>query len=292
VSTLNAAPAGSEVAITIDDLDMDADDTPRLDLEARNSAILATLRRHGLQAALFVCGMRVDNAVGARQLRQWGDQGHLIGNHTYSHIPYSTTSFEAFSADTLRCENLIKGVRGFHRRFRYPELKEGRTRDQRDRLRAFLRSHGYGMGYVTIDASDWAIDARLRKHLAANPKANVAPYGAFLLEHIWARARFYDDLARQVLGRPIRHTVLLHHSLLNALFLDDLVRMFQSRQWRVIDADEAFRDPVFQREPDIVPAGESLVWALAKETGRFESLLRYPGEDGPYEDARMDELGL
>ena len=55
--------------------------------------------------------------------------------------------------------------------------------------------------------------------------------------------------------------------------------MFASRGWSVIDADKAFRDPVFQREPDIVPAGESLVWALAKETGRYEALLRYPGED-------------
>jgi peptidoglycan/xylan/chitin deacetylase (PgdA/CDA1 family) len=291
-SALGATASGSEIAITMDDLDVNADDTPRLDLEARNTAILDTLKRHHLQAGMFVCGMRVDNAVGARHMRQWGQQGHLIGNHTYSHIAYSTTSFERFSADTLRCERLIEAVPGFQRRFRYPELKEGRTREQRDRMRAFLRAHGYSMGYVTIDASDWAIDLRLRKRLAKDPSADVAPYGAFLLEHIWNRARFYDDLARQVLGRPVRHTVLLHHSLLNALFLDDLLNMFKARQWRLIDAEVAFADPLFKREPDIVPAGESIVWALAKETGRYDSLLRYPGEDSPYEDPRMDELGL
>jgi hypothetical protein len=33
-------------------------------------------------------------------------------------------------------------------------------------------------------------------------------------------------------------------------------------------------------------------WALAKETGKFEKLLRYPGEDGDYETARMDKIGL
>ncbi len=281
-----------EVAITIDDLDVNADDTPLLDLEARNAAILATLRRHRLRVALFVCGMRVDNAAGERHLDQWSRAGHLIGNHTYSHIPYSVTPFERFSADTLRCEALIKGVPGFRRLFRFPALKEGATREQRDRMRTFLRQHGYRMGYVTIDASDWAIDARLRKGLAADPGAAVAPYRAFLLEHIAQRARFYADLARQVLGRPIRHTVLIHHSLLNALFLEDLLQMFAASGWRVIDADEAFRDPVFEREPDIVPAGESLVWALAKETRRFDAILRYPGEDSRYEDPRMDELGL
>jgi hypothetical protein len=55
---------------------------------------------------------------------------------------------------------------------------------------------------------------------------------------------------------------------------------------------DAFRDPVFKQEPKIVPAGKSLVWALAKESGRFEDRLRYPGEDGEYEKARMDALGL
>jgi peptidoglycan/xylan/chitin deacetylase (PgdA/CDA1 family) len=286
------APSGSEVAITIDDLDMNADDTPQLNLEDRNAAILATLRRHRLRAALFVCGMRVDNDIGKRQLHEWGRQGHLIGNHTYSHIPYSTTTFERFAEDTLRCEDLIRGVPGFRRLFRFPALKEGATREQRDRMRAFLRGNGYRMGYVTIDASDWAIDARLRKRLDADSGADVAPYRAFLLDHIWQRAQFYDDLVRRVLGRPVRHTLLIHHSLLTALFLEDLLQMFAARRWRVIDADEAFRDPVFEREPDIVPAGESIVWALAKETRQFETLLRYPGEDSRYEDPRMDQLGL
>jgi peptidoglycan/xylan/chitin deacetylase (PgdA/CDA1 family) len=287
-----AEAGGSEVAITIDDLDVNADDTPRLNLEERNIAILQTLRRHRLQAALFVCGMRVDNEVGQRHLREWGRQGHLIGNHTYSHIPYSTTTFEKFSADTLRCEALISGVHGFRRIFRFPALKEGATREQRDRMRSFLREHRYRMGYVTIDSSDWALDARLRKRLDRDPQADVTPYRNFLLEHIWQRAQFYDGLARAVLGRPVRHTMLIHHNLMTALFLDDLLQMFAARGWHVIDAGRAFRDPVFDREPDIVPAGESLVWALAKATGRYEAVLRYPGEDDVYENPRMDELGL
>ena len=33
----------------------------------------------------------------------------------------------------------------------------------------------------------------------------------------------------------------------------------------------------------MLPAGQSLVWSLAKADGSFEKLLRYPGEDGDYE---------
>jgi hypothetical protein len=68
--------------------------------------------------------------------------------------------------------------------------------------------------------------------------------------------------------------------------------MYESRGWKLIDAERAFADPVFASAPKIVPAGESLIWALAKETGKFDKLLRYPGEDGEYEKEKMDKLGL
>jgi hypothetical protein len=63
---------------------------------------------------------------------------------------------------------------------------------------------------------------------------------------------------------------------LNALFLGDLLDMFKSKGWKLTDAQEAFKDPVFQATPKIVPAGESIIWALAKEAGGFDNLLRYP----------------
>ena len=88
------------------------------------------------------------------------------------------------------------------------------------------------------------------------------------------------------------HTILMHFNLLNALFLGDLIDMFKLKGWSVIDAVSAFNDPVFNAQPKIVPAGESIIWALAKETGRFDRFLRYPGEDGDYETAKMDKLGL
>jgi hypothetical protein len=84
----------------------------------------------------------------------------------------------------------------------------------------------------------------------------------------------------------------VHYNLLNALFLGDLLDMFTGKGWRLIDATEAFRDPVFKAEPKNVPAGESIIWALAKQSGKFESLLRYPGEDSTYENPKMDKLGL
>jgi hypothetical protein len=68
--------------------------------------------------------------------------------------------------------------------------------------------------------------------------------------------------------------------------------MFKSKGWQPIDAEAAFADPVFSAKPKVVPAGESIVWSLAKEKGTIAKSLRYPAEDSGYENARMDKLGL
>ncbi|HEX8142964.1 MAG TPA: polysaccharide deacetylase family protein [Pyrinomonadaceae bacterium] len=282
-----------QVAITMDDFRWA--DTPRLSAQERNRALLSTLRAHGdLKIALFVTGKYVDNEKGRRLLREWDSAGHLIANHSYSHLYYNSSriSFEAYAQDILRGEGVIKDYSHFKRLYRFPFLKEGNTIEKRDRVRAFLKERGYRNGHVTIDASDWYVDDRMRKRLEAEAAADLAPYRDFYLSHIWERAAFYDELSRKALGRSVRHTLLVHYNLLNALFLGDLLRMFMGKGWKVIDAARAFRDPVYAAAPNILPAGESLVWALAKETGKFDALLRYPGEDGDYEKDKMDRLGL
>jgi len=292
---LNAIPGGAgakpQVAVTMDDFNLFGEtDAEKLE---NSRAILAALRsRSNLKAAAFICGQRVNSELGKRVLQAWNDAGHTIANHTYSHWYYHRRSVEEFEADILRCEEIIKNYPRFTKRFRFPMLKEGDTAVRRDKLRAFLKERGYKMGYVTIDASDWYVDERLSARLKQNPKADLSGYRQFYLDHIWERAVYYDDLSRRALDRSVKHTLLIHHNLLNKLFLGDLLAMFEHKGWELIDATEAFTDPVFAAEPKILPAGESIIWALAKESGKFDRDLRYPGEDSVYEKAKMDTLGL
>ena len=245
------------------------------------------------RACLFAVGQNVDNAQGAEILTRWNAAGHLIGNHTYSHVAlFGKTTPEEFEQGILRNEVVLRPYSGFRKWFRFPALKEGQTRELRDRFRSFLAGHGYTNGAVTIDASDWYYNQRLLARIEAEPSFDVNRYRQPYLDHIWDRAQFYDRLSRDVLGRSVAHTLLIHYNLLNALFLGDLLAMFRSQGWEAIGADEAFSDRVFERRPDTVPAGESLIWALAKATGRFEDRLRYPGEDDVYEKPVLDRLGL
>jgi peptidoglycan-N-acetylglucosamine deacetylase len=285
------ADEAPQLAITIDDFNLFG--ASRSIAEKRNHAILEALRTHSnLKAAAFICGRNIDSELGRDIVKQWGEAGHIVANHTYSHWFYPNHSFEDFAQDALRVEKLIKDLPGFTKLFRFPALKEGDTAERRDKMRAFLKDHGYRMGYVTVDASDWYIDQRLRARLAQNPKADVSGYKEYYLNHVWDRAQYYGGLSRKVLGRGVKHTLLIHHNVLNELFLGDVLRMFKSKGWRLINAVDAFSDPVFSAAPNILPAGESIIWALAKETGKFNGILRYPGEDDVYEKPKMDSLGL
>lgn len=280
-----------QMAITIDDFNLFG--ASEAVAEKRNRALLDALRTHSnLKAAAFPAGKHIDSRLGRQLVREWGRAGHIIANHTYSHWEYTEHSFEEYAQDVLRDEALIKDLPGFTRRFRFPMLKEGDTIERRDKMRAFLKRHGYRMGYVTIDNSDWYIDARLRERLAKNSKADVTAYRDYYLNHLWDRATFYDRLSRKVLGRSVKHTLYFHHNVLNELFLGDVLYMFQSKGWKLINAEDAFTDSVFSTTPIILPAGESIIWALAKETEKFNDILRYPGEDGEYEKPNMDKLGL
>jgi len=279
-----------EVAITIDNPNIE--ETPLLSPLGRDKAILNTLQRNHLKIILFVQGAQVDNNEGKKLLKRWNKAGHIIGNHTYSHRGISEISEPEYEQDTLRNEKFLQPYTQFRKIFRFPYLKEGETIEKRDAFRNFLHTHGYKFGSVTIDASDWYISDRLEKRLKVNPNADLTAYKKYYLHHIWSRAQYYDTLAQDVIGRSPKHILLIHHNLLNALFLDDLIQMFKAKGWKLINADKALNDPIFKLTPNIVPAGESLIWGLAKETGRYDDKLRYPGEDGSYEKDKMDKLGL
>jgi peptidoglycan/xylan/chitin deacetylase (PgdA/CDA1 family) len=285
-----AAPSGPGISITIDDFNLA--DTPLLTGLERDAAIRQALNRHGVKAAGFVAGKYVDAERSPRVLSAWSGEGHILGNHSFSHDYYGGKDPAGIMADILKCEPLLTPYAGFRKLFRFPYLAEGRTAAGRDALRALLRDHGYRIAPVTIDTSDWYVDSRLTARLAANPHADLEPYRQYWLDHIWDRAKFYDGLAQAVFGHSLDHTILLHHRLTTGLFLDDGLTMFRERGWRLVDAATALAEPDLGRSYDTLPAGQSLVWAAAKASGRFEGVLRYPGEDDTYEKARMDALGL
>ncbi len=260
-----------------------------------NNMILSSLSQEGVKAAFFVTGSNKKNEKGHYLLQSWSEQGHLIANHTYSHPNFNGDLDAAkFETELLATDDIIKPYEQYTRLFRFPYLKEGKTVEQIEGYRQVLAKHGYSNGYVTIDASDWYVNSELLKHIKQHgmDSPKVQSYQEYYLMHILDRAKYYEQLSFDLTGRHIPHTLLLHHNLTSALFLDDLMQAFKNEGWKLTDAQTAFEDSIFQSLPETIPAGESLIWSLAKQSGQYEDQLRYPAEDSRYEQPKMEALGL
>lgn len=264
---------------------------PRTQSEAArwNAQMLAALHDAGVQAMLFPAGKRVDSAPGIALVAAWAGAGHAVGNHSYAHRNFGSPSMsvEDFVADVLRADALLRTQATWQPLLRFPYLKEGDTRAKVDAFRAWMAKHGYRPGAVSIDASDWYYDERLRASSLPDAASRIKP---LYIRHLLDRAAYYDGLARQVLGRSPAHVLLLHTNAINAALLPDVIAAFRAAGWRIVSPAEAYKDPLYAQQPQSVPAGESIIWALAKDAGLPG--LRYPAEDDVYEKPLLDAAGL
>ena len=295
IKTLNAQSIIDDkpkISFTFDD--GSTNDMPGYKLEIWNQMILDNLKKYDIKAILFSQGNNKLSEKGKYVLSSWNDAGHKIANHTFTHPNFSSNkiSLDYFEAELIKNDSIIKDYSNYYKYFRFPYLKEGNTFEKIEGFRQFLKEKGYKNGYVSIDASDWYIAGRLVARLKTDFLADISGYRNFYIDHLYDRAMFYDSLALKLTNRHINHVMLLHHNLTSALFLGDLIQYFKDKGWEIMDAVKAYEDEIYNSEPANIPPGESLIWALAKQSGRFESILRYPAEDDVYEKPKMDKLGL
>lgn len=261
------------------------------DASTLNAQLLSALKGAGVRSMLFPSGNFVDSPQGLALVRAWSYAGHAIGNHTYSrrHFGSERRGMDEFGIDAQRADTVLGGVPGYQRRVRFPYLKEGDTATRRDALRGWMHEHGYANGPVSIDTSDWYYNERFIAWRRGKPASDWARFAEPYIRHLLDRASYYDALALRVLGRRPQHVMLLHTNALNAEFLPRIVQAFRDSGWTIVDAAATFADPLYARRPEVVPAGESIVWLLAKEAGIDG--LRYPAEDGVYEAPALDAAG-
>jgi peptidoglycan/xylan/chitin deacetylase (PgdA/CDA1 family) len=270
--------------------------TPLMSPAQRNQAMLDALARHSVKAALFVTVANgADQPAGLALARAWGEAGHAIGNHTVTHpsLNNDKVTLAAYQKEVLDCDRVIAPLPGYRKWFRFTYLREGNTPEKRDGMRAFLKEQGYRNAHVSLDTSDWRLDQALVDVLKRDAKAEVGLIKRAYLDHLWQRAVAYRDLSRKLQGRDIAQVMLLHHNLINAMWLDDVIRLFKDKGWRIVSPAEALADPVYQLEPDRPVAGQSLLLSMARilGLGKFEGWERLV-DDADLEIALLKAKGV
>ncbi|QRO02126.1 polysaccharide deacetylase family protein [Archangium violaceum] len=281
------------VAFTFDD-GPHVSDGPRMNAQQRNKSMLDALAKHRVKAALFVtAGNGANTEAGLALARAWGEAGHAIGNHTMTHPDLNQVTLEEYQRQILDCDRIISGLPGYQKWFRFTFLREGNTPEKRDGMRGFLAQQGYRNAYVSLDTSDWRLNDKLVEVLQKNPSADVSAIREAYLSHIRQRALAYRALSQKLQGRDIAQVILLHHNLINAMWLGDVIAMFKEMGWTITTPQAAFADPVYQLVPDRPVAGQSLLLSMSRVLGlgKFEGWERLV-DDGDFEIAALTAKGM
>jgi peptidoglycan/xylan/chitin deacetylase (PgdA/CDA1 family) len=267
------APANAQrrIALTFDDVPRSrgAFFTP----DERTERLIAELRRSRVrQAAFFVTTgnlERPDGAGGEARIIAYVEAGHVIGNHSRRHLWATRTPLAEYVEDLDRAGAWLSGWPGWRPWYRFPFLDEGRdTRERRDALRRALAERGLSSAYVTVDSYDWHLESLTNRAVRAGQAVDRDALRQLYIDAIVGAAEFSDRIAVETLGRSPAHVLLLHETDLAALFIADAVAELRRRGWRIVSADEAYRDPIAGQEPDSMFLGAGRIAGIANARGR------------------------
>lgn len=282
MAALSPAAAQKRIAFSFDDVPRHAGGffTP----DERAAKLRAALKRARVtQAAFFVTPGNLDKPDGKggeARISAYGRAGHVIANHSYSHMWLSRTTTADYIADIDKAAGWLEGRPGYRPWYRFPYLDEGR-RDlvKRAEVRSALAARGLINGYVTIDNYDWHVDALAAKAKREGRALDMRALRDLYVETLVGAADFYDRVAREALGRQPVQVLLLHETDLNAMYIADVVAGLRKAGWGIVPIDEAYRDPIATREPDGWFTNGGRVAALAQDTGRAPKDLIDPRTD-------------
>lgn len=276
------------IAVTMDDFSLGFN--IRLNPRERNERILETFAKHNHKAAGFVTGRFVDSMFGDEVVKAWSSTGHLVGNHSYTHMNSSDEDAETIKADILKNDDLLSKYAGYEKIFRFPFLAEGGSPEKIANYRSFLKNHGFQNAAVTVDSIDWFTTGRMEERLRMDDKAYLEAYRKYYVEAAVKLAEHFQSLAERVGYPDIPHSMLMHHNILNGLFLDDVLTALKEQGWSLINAKEAFEHPIYKLEPKTPTRGRSILSVLAQEQGITDT--GYPDAYKGWGKKTMDALGL
>ena len=153
--------------------------------------ILDVLKKHNVPATFFVVGHYLKTAPD--MVKRMVEEGHTVGNHTYSHPDMSTISDEAsFRKEMEDVSNLFKEVTGTEMApyYRPPQGKYCLANLQ------MAKDLGYYTFFWSIAHMDWDVNNQPSHEKAINTIMNRTHPGAIVLLHVISKTNgeILDDL--------------------------------------------------------------------------------------------------
>ncbi|HWR83794.1 MAG TPA: polysaccharide deacetylase family protein [Candidatus Deferrimicrobium sp.] len=238
-----------EICITFDQLPV-AESFTEINRQEVTDKILAALRKHEVKAAGFVVGSQIGTSFDL--LGSWLNDGHLLGNLTYSHEDLNQLSPDKFLQDVAAgnqaLEPMLDGFGQNKRYFRYPYLHYGNTLAIKQQVREYLDEMQMVVVHATVVVDDYLYNLSFEKLGDRPDTAKVTALRNEYLAHVVGRVERSEELARDLLHRSCRHILQLRANRLNAESLDMLLTRLKWLGYRFVELDYALQDKVYSSE--------------------------------------------
>ncbi len=274
LSAFSLAQTGRRVAVTFDDLPATGGESTLIRLNRVNGDLLKKLAAEKVPAVGFVneSKLLVKGEVDERLaiLDKWLENGHLLGNHTFSHIAINNATFEEYKEDLIRGETMTRMLleaRGLKLKyFRHTQLRTGPTEEYRKNLSDLLKDRGYTVAPVTIDNNEYIFAAIYADALAGSDRLLADKIAEAYVDYMESVFAHFEILSKDFLGYEVRQILLLHANELNADHFDKLASMMKKRGYRFVTLEDALNDKAYGLPEVVSTRGLSWLhrWMLAK----------------------------
>ena len=280
------------VVVTVDDLPgaLPGNDYALGDLKVLqkiNRGIPAALKAHHAWAVGFVNERKLqvwgERDARAELLQMWLDDGLTLGNHTYEHLSFNSTTLQKFEDETIRGEVvtrvLMKNAGQTEKYFRHPYLNTGATAADKAAFEQFLKDRDYVIAPVTIEDGDYAFNdvlsyAREKKDKKLEARAKQA-----YLDYVDQVFDYFEKDALADFNRPIPQIFLVHDNEINLEMLDAVLTKLERRGYKFISLDQALADPAYAT-PDLY-VGEGMSWLDKWKIALNQKIEKDKGPDLP-----------
>lgn len=260
-----ANAAKKEVALTFDDAPIGS--SQHFDSNSRTEELIKKLKALEVPAVMIFANAcrKKDFTSVITQLKKYREAGHLIENHTCSHLRLDDVGFTEFTKDILHGDELLSPLHTGQKFFRYPYLNEGNDTKLRDQTREWLKTNHFKNALVSIDDNDYIFSLKMNEAKRKKKKIDYKKVQELFIKHIISAAQFNDNLAIKTIGRSPKHVLLLHEMDATVMFLDSLVNELRLKGWTIISAEEAFKDSIYSETPKNTYSGNGIIAQLAFE---------------------------
>ncbi|MEK8132089.1 polysaccharide deacetylase family protein [Paenibacillus filicis] len=160
---LHGRSSNRQIALTFDDAP-DATYTPQ---------ILDVLKAHKIRATFFLIGSQAEKHPAI--VKRIVQEGHVIGNHSYSHPLFTKLSQDSFQQQITRSESILNPLIGYTPKLirpPYGEISESQL--------LWASEHGYLVVNWNVDSLDWKqlSEAQVMRNILDHAKA-----GSIVLQH-------------------------------------------------------------------------------------------------------------